>query len=126
MPDMCFGAADTSEFRLPERWEKLLKISMRRWIAWGLFGVSVMGAPAIGICQVYPVKPIPVLVGFPAGGAADMTPRIPAPAMGEALRQQMVIDNRGGAHGNIATEIVVNARPDGYTLLFGTLGRLHD
>ena len=38
-----------------------------------------MGAPAIGICQVYPVKPIRVLVGFPAGGAADMTPRILAP-----------------------------------------------
>src|ERR1035437_2135464 len=89
-------------------------------------GVSVMGVPAIGNCQVYPVKPIRVLVGFPAGGAADMTPRILVPAMGEALRQQMVIDNRAGAHGNIASEIVVNARPDGYTLLFGTLGRLHD
>jgi len=85
-----------------------------------------MGAPAIGNCQVYPVKPIRVLVGFPAGGAADTTPRILAPVMGEALKQQMVIDNRGGAHGNIATEIVVNARPDGYTMLFGTLGRLHD
>ena len=99
---------------------------MRRWVVWGLFGVSVMGAPAIGHCQAYPVKPIRVLVGFPAGGAADTTPRILAPVMGEALKQQMVIDNRGGAHGNIATEIVVNARPDGYTLLFGTLGRLHD
>jgi tripartite-type tricarboxylate transporter receptor subunit TctC len=55
-----------------------------------------------------------------------MTPRILAPVLGEALKQQMVIDNRGGAHGNIASEIVVNARPDGYTLLFGTLGRLHD
>jgi Tripartite tricarboxylate transporter family receptor len=43
---------------------------------------------------------------------------------GGALKQQMVIDNRGGAHGNIATEIVVNARPDGYTLLFGMLGTL--
>jgi tripartite-type tricarboxylate transporter receptor subunit TctC len=77
-----------------------------------------------GHAQTYPSRPIRILVGFPAGGAADMTPRTLAAKMSEALGQPIVIDNRGGAHGNIASEIVMNAKPDGHTLLSGTLGTL--
>lgn len=89
-----------------------------------LFAVTAIGMPAASLCQTYPSRPIRVLVGFPAGGAADMTPRLLASQMADALGQPIVIDNRGGAHGNIATEIVVNAKPDGHTLLAGTLGTL--
>ncbi len=97
---------------------------MGRWAVWGLVGIFIIAAPVGGFGQGYPAKPIRLLVGFPAGGAVDMTPRILAPALGAALKQPLIIDNRGGAHGNIATELVVNARPDGYTLLVGSSGSL--
>src|SRR6185295_15942391 len=59
------------------------------------------------------------LVGFVPGGAADTVARIIAPKLDEALGQRWVVDNRGGAAGNIATEIVAKASPDGYTALIG-------
>lgn len=65
----------------------------------------------------YPVRPIRLLVPFPAGGGADTLARIFAPRFGEALGQQVVVDNRSGAAGNIATEIVAKAAPDGYTAM---------
>ncbi|MBI4190624.1 MAG: tripartite tricarboxylate transporter substrate binding protein [Betaproteobacteria bacterium] len=66
----------------------------------------------------YPDRPIRVLVGVPPGGSTDMTARIVADKFAEALGQQIVIDNRGGAGGTIAGEIVARASPDGHTLLF--------
>src|SRR5476649_111187 len=65
----------------------------------------------------YPVRPIRLLVPFPPGGGADTLSRIVTPKLYAALGQQWVIDNRGGAAGNIATEVVAKAAPDGYTLL---------
>ena len=66
----------------------------------------------------YPDKSIRLLVGVPPGGSTDITARIVAGKLSEALGQQIVIDNRGGAGGIIAGEIVARAAPDGYTLLF--------
>jgi tripartite-type tricarboxylate transporter receptor subunit TctC len=74
--------------------------------------------------QAFPTKPIRWVVGFPAGGATDVTARILLPAASEKLGQQIVVDNRGGAHGNIASEIVAKAAPDGHTLLLGTISTL--
>jgi tripartite-type tricarboxylate transporter receptor subunit TctC len=72
----------------------------------------------------YPTKPIRMLVGFPAGGAVDVTARSIAPRLSDLLKQQVVVDNRGGAHGNIAAETVARAAPDGHTLLLGTISIL--
>lgn len=72
----------------------------------------------------FPTRPIRLLVGFAPGGATDGAARAVAPRMSELLGQQVVIENRGGAGGNIATEAAVRAAPDGYTILLGTIGPL--
>ncbi|MEK6591927.1 MAG: tripartite tricarboxylate transporter substrate binding protein [Pseudomonadota bacterium] len=71
--------------------------------------------------QKYPDRPIRLIVGFPPGGAADILGRIAAQKLGDDLGQQVVVDNRGGAGGLIATEIAAKANPDGYTLLFSSI-----
>jgi len=71
--------------------------------------------------QSYPDRPIRLIVGFPPGGAADILGRIAAQHLGDALGQQVVVDNRGGAGGLIATEIATRGAPDGYTLLFSSI-----
>ncbi|MDB5380637.1 MAG: extra-cytoplasmic solute receptor, partial [Rhodospirillales bacterium] len=78
--------------------------------------IAARGARA----QSFPDRSIRVIVGFTAGGATDGAMRAVAPRWGELLGQAIVIDNRGGAGGNIATEAVVRAPADGYTLLLGT------
>ena len=72
----------------------------------------------------YPVRPVRLIIGFPPGGATDLVARIIAPKLGEALKQQVVIDNRAGANGTIAAELAANTTPDGYNLHLGTLGAL--
>ena len=71
--------------------------------------------------QHYPDRPIRLIVGFPPGGAADILGRIAAQRLTETLGQQVVVDNRGGAGGLIATEIAARTSPDGYTLLFTSI-----
>jgi len=68
----------------------------------------------------YPNKPIRLIVPFPAGGAADLSARIVAQALAAGLGQTFIIDNRGGADGAIAGNVVAGSNPDGYTLLFAT------
>ena len=65
----------------------------------------------------YPTRPIHLIVGFPPGGAADLISRLVGQALSERFGQQIVVENRAGASSNIATEFVVHAAPDGYTLL---------
>ena len=74
--------------------------------------------------QNYPEKPIRLVVGFAAGGGTDTTARIMAPKMSEVLGQQVVVENRPGAGGVIANEMLTKAAPDGYTLLLSSVGPL--
>ena len=77
-----------------------------------------------GLAQDYPTKPIRMLVGFPAGSSLDSAARVISGKLSELLHQNVIVDNRAGAAGNIAAEIVARARPDGYTLLMGANGAL--
>jgi tripartite-type tricarboxylate transporter receptor subunit TctC len=72
--------------------------------------------------EVYPNKPIRIVVGYSAGGGNDIIVRVLAPHLSDGLRQPVVIENRPGAQGIIANEIVAKAAPDGYTLLMGPSG----
>src|SRR3954447_5560427 len=82
----------------------------------------VLGALPFGAsqAQTYPSKPIRLLVPFPPGGPADILSRVAAKKLSEGLGQQMVIDNRAGAGGTSAMEVVAKSAPDGYTLALGS------
>ena len=82
--------------------------------------VTLLLAAITASAQRYPAKPVRVIVGFPPGSAADITARIIGVKLGEALGQQMIIDNRPGAGSNIAAELAAKSPPDGYTLFLGT------
>ena len=84
-----------------------------------LCGIACCALPAVA--QSYPDRPIRFVIPFPPGGGADNLGRISGAAVGEALGQQVVIDNKAGAGGNIAAEIVARAAPDGYTVLQGNI-----
>ena len=74
--------------------------------------------------QQYPNRPIRMLVGYPPGGPADVTARLFAPHLAEALGQQIVIDNRSGAGGTVAATTLARAEPDGYTVAIMANGEL--
>ncbi len=74
--------------------------------------------------QDYPARPIRLIVGSSAGGGGDGVARVTAAKLTALLKQQMVVDNRPGAAGNIGAEMVARAAPDGYTLLFGYTGHV--
>lgn len=80
---------------------------------------AALPAPA---WAAFPDKPVRLVVPFPAGGAADLMARMLAQNLGEALGQQVVVENRGGAGGAVAADAVMRAPADGYTLLFATMG----
>jgi tripartite-type tricarboxylate transporter receptor subunit TctC len=80
--------------------------------------------PAHAQAQSWPVRPVRVIVPFPAGGPADVLGRVMAMRFTEVLKQQFVIDNRPGANGNIGATLVAKAPNDGYTIMFATTGPL--
>src|SRR5882672_2736060 len=68
----------------------------------------------------WPSRPITIYMGFPAGSGVDLVARMLQPALETSLGQRLVLDYKAGAGGNVASEVVANARPDGYTFLLGT------
>jgi tripartite-type tricarboxylate transporter receptor subunit TctC len=85
---------------------------------------GVLFASAQAHAQTWPVRPVRVVVPFPAGGPADVLGRVMAACYTEVLKQQFVIDNRPGANGNIGAALVAKAVNDGYTIMFATTGPL--
>jgi tripartite-type tricarboxylate transporter receptor subunit TctC len=85
-------------------------------------GMAALSGVAAG--QTWPSKPVRMIVNFPAGGVADVVARAVAPGLGDAIGQQLVIENRPGAGGNIGADAVAKAPADGYTLLMSSGGTI--
>jgi tripartite-type tricarboxylate transporter receptor subunit TctC len=83
--------------------------------------VLTLSCAPVSAQSAYPVKPLRLLVGFPPGGSTDVLSRQIGARLGEALGQQIVIDNRPGAAGNLASELVAKGVADGYTLMMATV-----
>jgi tripartite-type tricarboxylate transporter receptor subunit TctC len=82
---------------------------------------TLLAAP-VAAADRYPVRPIRLVAGFPPGGGVDINARILGDPLGKVLGQTVVVDNRPGAGGRLAVELVAKAAPDGYTLLLGGIG----
>ncbi len=93
-------------------------------VRWKHLLVLACAITSVAFAQTTVPRPIRVIAPFPPGSAGDIIPRAIAPNAAEALKQNMIIDNRPGAAGSIAAELVARAAPDGHTLLFGTTGVL--
>ena len=101
--------------------ENRLLVRMQHAAAAITLGVIAL-QPLAASAQAWPAKPIKLIVNFPAGGAADQIARAVAMPLQEALGQPVVVDNRGGAGGNIGGDVVAKSSPDGYTLLLTSGG----
>jgi hypothetical protein len=97
-----------------------MKIPRRNFLHRALGAASLPAVSRLAWAQAYPTRPVRIIVGFAPGGATDIMARLVGQWLSERLGQQFVIENRPGAGSNIATEVVVNAPPDGYTLLVTT------
>ena len=96
--------------------------SSRRDVLHLTAGVSALPLlPGLARADTYPSRPVHIIAGFAAGGGVDITARLIGQWFSQRLGQPFVTENRGGAGGNIGTETVVKAGPDGYTLLLSTL-----
>jgi tripartite-type tricarboxylate transporter receptor subunit TctC len=82
-------------------------------------GIGCIGLPALA---AFPDKPVKIIVGFTPGGTADGVARILAQALGGRMGQSFVVENKAGANGNLATDFVAHAPPDGYTIFFTSIG----
>src|ERR1700737_2528153 len=98
-----------------------MKLLRRKFLK---LAAGVVAAPAfaqLASAEDYPTRPVRIIAGFAAGGGVDITARLIGQWLADRLGQSFVIENRAGAGGNIGTEAVVNAAPDGYTLLLATV-----
>lgn len=99
-----------------------MKIPRRCFLALAAVATTVRVLPSNGAAGNYPSSPVRVIVGFPAGGGLDFVTRVIAQWLSAHLGESFVVENRGGAAGNIATEMVVRSPADGYTLLVAVPG----
>jgi tripartite-type tricarboxylate transporter receptor subunit TctC len=98
-----------------------MKLARRQFLDLALAAAAFPAVARTALAQTYPARPVHIIAGFAAGGGVDITARLIGQWLAERLGQNFVVDNRPGAGGNIGTEAVVNAAPDGYTLLLATV-----
>ena len=98
-----------------------MKFLRRQLLKLAAVVAAAAAVPQFASALDYPTRPVRIIAGFAAGGGVDVTARLIAQWLTERLGQSFVIENRPGAGGNIGTEAVVNAAPDGYTLLLATV-----
>src|SRR5438128_1142133 len=94
-----------------------MKFPRRTFLHMAAGAAALPAVSRIARAQAYPTRPVRVIVPFAAGGGTDVTARLMGQWLSERLGQPFVVENRPGAGSNIGTEVVVNAPPDGYTLL---------
>jgi tripartite-type tricarboxylate transporter receptor subunit TctC len=99
----------------------MTSIQRRQFLGLAAGAAALPAMSRVARAQAYPSRPVRLLVGFAPGGGTDIMARLMQPVLSERLGQQIVIENRPGAGTNIATEAVVHAVPDGYTLLAASL-----
>src|SRR5262245_57349793 len=97
-----------------------MKLPRRNFLHLAAGAAALSVVPRVASAQAYPSRPVRIIVGFAPGGATDIMARLIGQWLSERLGQQFVIENRAGAASNVGTEAVVNAAPDGYTLLVVT------
>jgi tripartite-type tricarboxylate transporter receptor subunit TctC len=97
-----------------------MKFSRRKFMHLAAGAAGLSAAPRIASAQVYPSRPVRLVVGYAAGGGTDIAARLIGQSLSQRLGQQFIVENRPGAVTNIATEAVVRSPPDGYTLLLCT------
>jgi tripartite-type tricarboxylate transporter receptor subunit TctC len=97
--------------------EELVRPLRRELLFWAMGAVAAAIVPTLAFALDYPTRPVRIIEGFGVGGTPDLISRLIAQWLTQRLGQPFVVDNRTGASGNIATEAVVKAAPDGYTLL---------
>jgi len=95
----------------------IVKLPRRRFLHLAAGAAALPALTRVARAQAYPIRPVRLIVGFAAGGPSDISARLIGQWLSERLGQSFVIENRPGAGGNLATETVVRAPPDGYTLL---------
>jgi len=96
----------------------MLKFPRRRFLHLAAGAAALPAVSRVAMAQAYPSRPVRWVIGFPAGGGTDTVARLMGQWLSERLGQSVIIESRPGAGTNIATEAVVRAAPDGYTLLF--------
>jgi tripartite-type tricarboxylate transporter receptor subunit TctC len=94
-----------------------MKLPRRRFLYLAAGVTALPALPRIGRTLDYPTRPVRIIVGYPPGGPSDIVARLIGQSLSERLNQPFIIENRPGAGGNVGTEVVVRAAPDGYTLL---------
>src|SRR3954466_9966666 len=95
-------------------------VHMKKVLSRALTGCAIAAAATTANGQAYPTKPVRMIAASSPGSAVDIVARIVAQKLGEQLGQQVVVDNRAGAGGNLGAELAAKAPPDGYTLFMGT------
>src|SRR5262245_16141476 len=97
-----------------------MKLPRRNFLHLAAGAAALPVVSRVARAQAYPTRPVRIIVGFPAGGGSDITARLIAQWLSERLGQPFLVENRPGAGTNIATEAVVRAPPDGYTILLAS------
>jgi len=100
----------------------MVPLTTRRGFVLG--AVTAPSVARLARAQAFPSRPVRIVIGFPPGGGIDILARLIAPVMSERLGQPVIVDNRPGANGQVATQAVSQLEADGHTILFGTAGNL--